>query len=130
MTTDNTQHDETGAEDEVGVRTAATLIERDDVILLDVREDDEWNAGHAPDARHEPLGTVDSSAPSAGAWQADIPDGTTILTVCRSGRRSARAAQILRSAGWTVRNVNGGMEAWAQAGLPVEDSRGQAGTIA
>lgn len=125
-----TRQDETGSDEDVDVRTAATLSKRDDVVLLDVREDDEWVGGHAPCTRHVPLGIVDSHDTSEAGRGIDLPQGTTILTVCRSGRRSARAAQVLRGAGWSVRNVSGGMQAWDQAGLPVEDSRGQAGIIA
>jgi len=80
--------------------------------LLDVREDDEWAAGHAPDATHIPLGEL-------GAHTADIPQGQPIYVICRSGHRSARAAQALNGAGWQAVNVAGGMHDWAAAGKPM-----------
>jgi rhodanese-related sulfurtransferase len=77
--------------------------------LLDVREDDEWAAGHAPDARHIPLGQL---AARAG----EIPQGSQVYVICRSGHRSARAAQALNGAGWQAINVAGGMQDWAASG--------------
>ena len=89
-------------------------------ILLDVREPDEWTAGHAPGAHHMPLGTVDPGA---------IPADTPVLCVCRSGGRSAKATEVLRAAGIDATNVAGGMNAWAEAGLPVETDAGTPGTV-
>lgn len=76
--------------------------------LLDVREDDEWAAGYAPGARHIPLGQL-------GARTAEIPQDQTVYVICRSGVRSARAAQALAAAGWEAINVAGGMQDWAAA---------------
>jgi rhodanese-related sulfurtransferase len=81
----------------------------DDVWLLDVREDDEWAAGHAPDARHIPLGEL-------GARAAEVPQDELIYVICRSGARSARAADALAGAGWRAVNVAGGMQQWDAAG--------------
>lgn len=83
--------------------------------LLDVREDDEWAAGHAPQARHIPLGQL-------GARTAEIPQDTDIYVICRSGGRSARAAQALN--GWRAVNVGGGMQDWAAAGKPMVTDSG------
>lgn len=90
---------------------AAAQQERGAVVLLDVREDDEWAAGHAPGATHVPLARV---AGAAGELR-----GQQVLTVCRSGGRSTKAAKALAEVGVEVRNVVGGMSAWAVAGLPV-----------
>ncbi len=90
-------------------------------VLVDVREDDEWEAGHAPDAEHLPLGAVNEGSTSFA--------GRDVLTVCRSGGRSAKAAKALASAGIEVRNVAGGMSAWAAAGLPVVRGDGGPGTV-
>src|SRR5215469_1365417 len=85
--------------------------------LLDVREYDEWAAGHAPDATHIPLGQL-------GAHTAEIPQDQQIYVICRSGGRSARAAQALNGAGWQAVNVAGGMQDWAAAGRPMVSDSG------
>ena len=64
-------------------------------VLLDVREPSEWRAGHAPKARHIPLNDLDRR-------RKELPAGREIITVCRSGNRSARAAGILAADGHTV----------------------------
>jgi rhodanese-related sulfurtransferase len=92
-------------------------------VLLDVREPAEWRAGHAPKARHIPLGQL---AARAG----ELPSGRPVVTVCRSGMRSARAAGLLAADGREVLNLGGGMRAWAAAGLPVVTNGGRPGTVA
>lgn len=81
-------------------------------ILLDVREDDEWAAGHAPEALHIPLGEI------AGRL-ADLPADTNLYVVCRLGGRSARATAYLNDNGWDAVNVAGGMRSWAEHGRPL-----------
>lgn len=90
-------------------------------VLVDVREDDEWAAGHAPGAMHVPLGALDQDLSKL--------NGKTVLTMCRSGGRSAQAAKFLQRAGIDVVNVTGGMSAWAASGLPVVRDDGAAGTV-
>ena len=92
-------------------------------VLLDVREPQEWQAGHAPRARHIPL---DQIARRAG----ELPKGRAVVTVCRSGARSARAAALLAADGREVSNLAGGMHAWARAGLPVVARGGGPGRVA
>jgi rhodanese-related sulfurtransferase len=89
----------------------------DGAWLLDVREDDEWTAGYAPGARHIPLGQL-------GARTAEIPQDQVVYVICRSGGRSARAAQALAAAGWDAINVAGGMQDWAAAGRPMATDSG------
>ncbi|HYZ38367.1 MAG TPA: rhodanese-like domain-containing protein [Pseudonocardiaceae bacterium] len=84
-------------------------------VLLDVREDDEWAAGHAPDAVHVPIGQVVARLDEIADALPDRP----VRVVCRSGGRSARVAAYLRQAGWDAVNVHGGMRAWAAAGRPM-----------
>ncbi|GGL10348.1 rhodanese-like domain-containing protein [Mangrovihabitans endophyticus] len=91
-------------------------------VLVDVREPDEWRAGHAPKARHIPLGQLPGRAK-------ELPVGRPLVTVCRSGARSARAATMLAADGFEVHNVTGGMRAWAAAGLPVAAKGGRPGRI-
>lgn len=82
----------------------------DDAVLLDVREPDEWQAGHAPGAVHVPLGDVPTRL-------ADLPETAEPLPViCRSGGRSGRAVEWLQQNGFDVVNVAGGMKAWEGAG--------------
>jgi rhodanese-related sulfurtransferase len=83
-----------------------------DVVLVDVREPDEWAAGHAPGAQHIPLREV-------GDRYEEIPRDRDVYLICRSGARSARAAQALAGAGWTALNVADGMHGWQAAGRPM-----------
>ncbi|HEY3880942.1 MAG TPA: rhodanese-like domain-containing protein [Trebonia sp.] len=87
------------------------------VYLLDVREDDEWAAGHAPDAVHIPVGALNERA-------AEIPQDREVYVICRSGARSAYAAHALTGAGWKTVNVADGMTGWAVAGRPMESETG------
>ena len=84
-----------------------------DAVLLDVREDDEWAAGHAPGAVHVPMTQLAERLD-------DVPDGDPVYVICRSGGRSARATAYLSQQGWDVVNVAGGMGGWARAGRPME----------
>ena len=89
------------------------------VYLLDVREDDEWAAGHAPDAVHVRLGEL-------GARTGELPRDREVYVICRSGARSAYAAQALADAGWNAVNVADGMTGWAVAGRPmISDTGGE-----
>ncbi len=96
----------------VGARAAQSLV-ASGAVLLDVREPDEWRAGHAPDARLVPMGQVHEH-------HAELPADRRIVVVCRSGGRSATVTQALRAAGFDAVNLTGGMAAWSAAGLPVE----------
>jgi rhodanese-related sulfurtransferase len=60
----------------------------------------------------------------------DLPPRRTVITVCRSGHRSARAAALLAREGHEVVNLSGGMNAWARAGLPVAAGGGGPGRVA
>lgn len=91
-------------------------------LLLDVREDDEWAAGHAPEAHHLALGRLE-------AEHASLPKDRPIVAVCRLGGRSERAAVALRDAGFEVVNLTGGMTAWAAAGQPVVTDDGDPGQV-
>jgi rhodanese-related sulfurtransferase len=94
----------------------------EEAVLLDVREDDEWSAGHAPGATHIPMGEV------AGRLD-DLPDASPVYVVCRSGGRSARVTQFLNANGWDAVNVDGGMSAWARAGRPLVSDGDQPPTV-
>ncbi|MDQ1533651.1 MAG: hypothetical protein QOF28_1412, partial [Actinomycetota bacterium] len=85
-------------------------------VLLDVREADEWQAGHAAAAIWIPLGEIAARANELHATEAV---DRRIVAICRSGARSERAARFLVAQGFDVVNLAGGMRAWAAAGLDV-----------
>ena len=100
---------------------ARRLVSEDDAVLLDVRAQFEWDAGHAPEAVLVPLGSLTLD---------DVAGDRTVVAVCRSGSRSDRAAAALQAAGVDARNLAGGMVAWAKIGLPVVRDDGSPGTVA
>lgn len=91
-----------------------------DGFLLDVREDDEWSAGHAEGAVHIPMGSI----PAQFDEVTKAADGRTVHVVCRSGGRSAQVAQYLIGQGLEAVNVAGGMQAWDAAGRPMVSDTG------
>jgi rhodanese-related sulfurtransferase len=84
-----------------------------DIQLIDVREDHEWDAGHIAGARHVALQEVAASADS-------IDRDTPVVFYCHVGSRSTMAADAFRQAGYDARSMDGGIEAWAASGLPLE----------
>ncbi|WP_326617808.1 rhodanese-like domain-containing protein [Streptomyces decoyicus] len=97
----------------------------DGVVLLDVREPHEWQAGHAPGAVHAPLSEL-----VAGGELPVTARSRPLVVICRSGQRSQQAAKLLAKRGARATDVKGGMRAWADAGLRVVDVRGNSGSIA
>jgi rhodanese-related sulfurtransferase len=96
----------------------------DDTFLLDVREDDEWTAGHIPGARHVPMMEIPVRSD-------EIPTDRDVVVVCRVGSRSAQVVAYLRQNGWDrVINLDGGMSAWDAAGRPMVSEDGGAATVA
>ena len=102
----------------VSVDEIAPRVKAGEVLLVDVREQHEWDAGHAPAALHVSLGTV---AERLGEITS-AADGRPVAFICRSGSRSAQASDVAVAGGLrSVVNVDGGMTAWEQEGLPVSD---------
>ncbi len=95
----------------------------DEGWILDVREDDEWAAGHVPGATHIPLGEL-------GQRTAEIPSDQKVYVICRSGHRSGRATQALDGAGWQAVNVTGGMQQWAAQGRTMVTDSGASPRVA
>ncbi|MFT2015863.1 rhodanese-like domain-containing protein [Streptomyces sp. 796.1] len=87
-----------------------------DGFLLDVREDDEWAAGHADGALHLPMSEL---VARFGELTEAVADGRRVHVVCRVGGRSAQVAQYLLAQGLDAVNVGGGMLAWHAAGRPM-----------
>ena len=90
---------------------------RADFHLLDVREDDEWTAGHI-----DPLAQL-------SARLEELPKEKTIVAVCRSGGRSEAAVRGLRRLGFQAENLEGGVNAWDRAKLPLVDNAGGRGRV-
>lgn len=105
---------------EVSPAQVAEALANGNVFVLDVREDDEWEAGHIDGATHMALGSLDTSA---------LPSDVPIVAVCRSGGRSGKATEAIAVAGLDVANMTGGMKAWSAAGLPFVDSHGNPGEV-
>jgi hypothetical protein len=90
----------------------------DGALLLDVREDAEFAAGRSSVALHIALATLPDHLES-------LDSARTIVCVCRSGGRSARATEFLTEHGFTAVNLEGGMTAWHEAGLPMVADEGE-----
>ncbi|HEX2904613.1 MAG TPA: rhodanese-like domain-containing protein [Jatrophihabitans sp.] len=104
---------------DVTVAEALQLL-ADGALLIDVREQDEWDAGHAPQARHLPLSALNQRA-------GELPRDRQLVCVCHIGGRSAMVTRALNQAGWQVANLEGGMQAWQLSGQPVVDADGNPG---
>jgi rhodanese-related sulfurtransferase len=104
---------------EVSAIEADELV-RAGAVLLDVRERDEWDAGHAPQATHLAMSELSTRVD-------ELPQDVRLVCVCHVGGRSGMVADALNRAGWQALNLTGGMRAWQAAGLPVVDADGQPG---
>lgn len=89
--------------------------------LLDVREDDEWRAGHVAGSVHLPMSAIQRRT-------AELPAGDLVV-VCRSGHRSGQVAAWLIGAGRQAANLTGGLQAWAARGLPLVTVDGTPGHV-
>ncbi len=98
----------------VDVQTVAAVKDRADVVVLDVREQWEYDEQHIPGVTLIPMAEVPNRL-------AEIPTDKTVIVTCRSGNRSGQVTDYLRQAGYTnVHNMAGGILAWEQAGYTVE----------
>jgi rhodanese-related sulfurtransferase len=96
-------------------------------VVLDVREDEEWVAGHIDGAVHVPMNSV----PSTVAYDGDaLPADQPIVVVCKMGGRSAAVTAWLARKGYDARNLDGGMLAWVRAGRPMVSESGSAPVVA
>jgi rhodanese-related sulfurtransferase len=90
-----------------------------DAVLLDVREDDEWAAGHIAGALHVPMMRVPQQLQHDPG---PLTPDATIVVVCKVGSRSAQVTAWLRQQGYEAANLAGGMYAWEAAGRAIEAS--------
>lgn len=100
----------------------AVALVGEGALLLDVREVEEWDAGHAPQAVHVAMSVLSERT-------GEIPTDRLVVCVCRSGGRSAAVGEALVRGGWEAVNLGGGMHAWSAAGLPVVDAGGGPGQV-
>jgi rhodanese-related sulfurtransferase len=91
-------------------------------VVLDVREPDEWSAGHVSDSAWIPMTAIP-------ARYGELPTDRAIVVVCRTGARSGRVTEALRGAGYDAVNLAGGLQAWIAAGLPLVADDGAPGSV-
>jgi rhodanese-related sulfurtransferase len=103
-------------QDEITPQQAAELV-REGAQLVDVRQDDEYDAGRIAGSLHIELDRLPSEA-------AAIDRDRQVVFYCRSGSRSALATQAFRAAGYQAHNLTGGLLAWKERGLPLEPPGG------
>lgn len=99
---------------EISPTEAAAKSKSGEAVIVDVREKDEWDEGHIPDATHMSRGTIELDV------EEKVPDkNVLIICHCGGGGRSALAAESLQKIGYkNVRSMAGGLKAWKAAGLP------------
>ncbi len=99
---------------QIDVQTAYDLSSREDVVLIDVREQDEYDEKHIPGITLIPMSELQSRVD-------EIPTDKTVVVTCRSGNRSGQVTDFLRQNGFdNVHNMQGGINEWESAGFAVE----------
>lgn len=106
---------------DLDIAEAAGLVESG-AVLLDVREPDEWEAGHAPGAVLIPMNSVT-------ARLAELPSDQMIVVICRAGGRSGVVTDALLGLGFEAFNLAGGMQAWTADERPVVTDAGTPGRV-
>lgn len=100
---------------EVKPNDAVRLINQEDALVLDVREDKEFHDGHILNAVNIPLGLLESRLD-----EIEVHKDTPVIVYCRTGQRAAKAAALLQRQGFSsIYKLNGGMLAWADANMPL-----------
>jgi len=99
----------------VSTLEATQMINREDALVLDVREPVEFSSGHMLGAKNIPLASIETRA-----GELDKHKAKPVIVLCADGSRATKAAAALRAKGFAnVVNLSGGFPAWQQAGLPV-----------
>lgn len=105
-----------GEMESISPKEASAIYMAQKAIIVDVREDSEWNEQHIPGAIHIPLAQLNERLAELKQYR-DVP----VITQCRTGGRSAQAFDVLKAAGFSkVYNMDGGIIAWDKAGLKIE----------
>jgi rhodanese-related sulfurtransferase len=94
------------------------MLDNDEIVLVDVREQYEWDAGRIGGARHIELERLASRSE-------ELPRDKPLVFQCRLGTRSAMASQAFRASGWDAYNLSGGIQAWSDGGFPLEPDDGK-----
>lgn len=102
---------------ELSPKQVQELLEGGEIVLVDVREPHEWEAGRIAGAEHIEMERL---AARAG----EVPQDRQVVFQCRLGVRSAMAMQAFRASGWDAYSMAGGIQAWVEAGLPLEPDEG------
>ncbi len=103
------------ASDLISPKEASVLYAEKKAVIVDVREDDEWKAEHIAGAVHIPLDQLKDRLPELQAYK-----DTAVIAQCRGGKRSLKAMEVLKSAGFTkVYSMDGGLQAWTEQGLAI-----------
>jgi rhodanese-related sulfurtransferase len=101
---------------EVGTNEAVRLMNSENALMLDVREDKEFKEGHVINAINIPLGLLESRLK-----EIEEHKEKPVIVYCRTGQRAAKAGAVLQRQGFkSIYKLNGGMMAWSDAGLPVK----------
>ena len=103
--------------EELSPQRVSELAESGEAQIVDVRTEAEHDAGHIAGDVHLPLETLTDAA-------AELEQGRPVVFYCRSGDRSAMAAEAFRASGWDATSMQGGLAAWAEGGLPLEPAEG------
>ena len=101
---------------EVTVKEAFEMISSGKAYGVDVREQFEWDAGHAENVTFNPMSTFDINA---------LATDKPVIMICRSGNRSGQVCETLSSARGDIHNMVGGMKAWLAEGLPMVAAQGE-----
>ncbi len=97
----------------LGYHAATRMINDQDAVVLDVRSNSEFSAGHLPQARNIPVEDLDKRA-------GELPAGKPVIIYCQTSARAGKAAATLRALGREpVYVLDGGLQGWQQSGLPV-----------
>ena len=93
-------------------------LEKNEIVLVDVREPYEWEAGRIGGARHIELERLAARAD-------EVPTDRPVVFMCRLGVRSAMAMQAFRASGWDAYHLGGGIQRWFDQGMPIEPEDGR-----